>query len=430
MRSHDDPIRVTERGFEDVTREEWQALQRSDHFWRLVDQGILKPTLLPNGCARLSAFKWVGSAICGPLRIDCVEKVPGALASLMSHSLHGLRAHPILGPSTSAPELFHVIVGAFLATVERYMSSGLRWKYSQQVGVSSLASGRLRVPDTLRLRARGIRHKVAFDRTIIDRAIPLNKVIVVALRELEALHSLALASRSDLARARAAATLFTDAVDVDVLSRPRLHWIETGTSLLATTSDPTESDLLSLSLAILSRAGIDHTQASMGDVPIAWFIDLETLFERVVQSCSMTAIGAGFSSEQPRGHFALPKAELLEVNPDLLVRSRGGQAVVGDVKYKNWSGASAAQDLYQLLVHAHTYNSKSAFLVYPSDAYEEVYLGNSSTGQRTWLFALDVTDIGAGVERMISRLGLKGDRTKRLYHAVRPGRNEVTQPEA
>ena len=93
------------------------------------------------------------------------------------------------------------------------------------------------------------------------------------------------------------------------------------------------------------------------------------------------------------------------MNPDLvLTRHAELTRIVGDVKYKNLNGRPAASDLYQLLAHATSLRSKTAFLVYPSDNFTHTHLGVSATGVSVDVFTVDVRDLDGAVERVTAAL--------------------------
>ena len=145
-------------------------------------------------------------------------------------------------------------------------------------------------------------------------------------------------------------------------------------------------------------------------MPRAWFLNLENLFERAVISRLREAVLPGSevfrSSERPRWVFRR-RTDAYQAYPDVVVCDAGGGTAVGDVKYKNWTGAAVASDIYQLLVHALAFSGTVSFLVYPHDEYQAISLGEAVTGTDTWLFALDVRDLGDGVTRMAAALGLE-----------------------
>lgn len=79
---------------------------------------------------------------------------------------------------------------------------------------------------------------------------------------------------------------------------------------------------------------------------------------------------------------------------------------VGDVKYKSWAGSASAPDLYQLLVHAKTYDAERCFLVYPHDTFGVKRLGVASTGCDTWLFTVDVRALESDLPRLLAAVGV------------------------
>ena len=80
---------------------------------------------------------------------------------------------------------------------------------------------------------------------------------------------------------------------------------------------------------------------------------------------------------------------------------------MGDVKYKGWSGAAVASDLYQLLIHTAAFSGTQSFLVFPNDEYRAMRLGKAVTGSDTWLFALDLRNLTKSVSLMAHDLGIE-----------------------
>jgi hypothetical protein len=100
----------------------------------------------------------------------------------------------------------------------------------------------------------------------------------------------------------------------------------------------------------------------------------------------------------------------LGADPDLVIGNPPAVAV-GDVRYKAWEGTAKPRDLYQLRVHAATFGTDEAFLVYPSDGFQEVDLARSSTGCRTRIFAIDVRDVQSHLRRVFE--SVSGERSGR-----------------
>lgn len=400
-------VQVPERGPQDVSRDAWNSLRVSPDFWSLVEAKVLSVSVLSNGGARLHGSAFVGSAICDDVRIDCVEKVPGALAALLSHGTPGIRVEPVQGPTTDTGSLIRLLVDSFLDHVQGYVSDGRDWFYSTRVEVSPLVGGRLRVTDTVTLRARGLRHRVAFDRPIVERVTPTNRLILAALREVETLASLSLVGAEQLAGARAMAAWFADCLGADVLFGSSQGFIASVPVLMSKARTTRVGEMISIAGALLAHAGMDRGASQTGSAPLAWFVNLETLFESTVRNLLAATVSPGLTVlKGGRGTKVFPDTGRLNADPDLIVSGPSSVEAIGDVKYKVWSSAADAGDLYQLLVHSAAFGANSAFLVYPSDSFAERALGPAVTGATTRLFAVDLLNLGQDVERMANALGL------------------------
>jgi 5-methylcytosine-specific restriction endonuclease McrBC regulatory subunit McrC len=300
-----------------------------------------------------------------------------------------------------------LIVRAFVAEVRRYVGAGREWRYEQRRMVSSLAGGRLNVPATISLRSRGLRHLMAFDTPTVTRAIEINRVIFAALSEVEVLAKLVSIDPITVAGARAMSMYFDDCRDAESIYATRTKLVQRVNDVL---DDPVWSahrDMLSFAGVLLSHGSLEPASPLTGVVPISWFVNLENLFERAVRqelalACGSEAtVGEGSSYRR----MVFPVVGSNQANPDLFVQLVS-DAVVGDVKYKTWTRTASPSDLYQLLVHASAFDSARAFLVYPSDRFDQVEMKVATTGAQVWLFAIDIRSIASDLRRVCSQLAI------------------------
>jgi 5-methylcytosine-specific restriction endonuclease McrBC regulatory subunit McrC len=402
-------IRVTERGQQELSPAQWSLLQGSDSFWRLVDSNVVTAMASPGGGARLRGSSLVGRALCDGVELQFREKVDGALMGLLAVTIPTFKMQAVAAPRTELGETISLLVHAFAQNVRRYVGGGREWEYGSQRVTSSLVGGRLHMPTTLQLRARGLRHLVSFDRSVIIHATDMNRLIYAALREIEVVERLVKISDADLSSVRAMSLFFEDCRDVDVLfgsSESKILLVDT---LLTDPLHERFVDLLSLAGVLLSHNSFEASGRVDGHVPLSWFVNLENLFERAVRRRLDEVVDAATdvrSGGRARGIAVFPDSGILFADPDLVVTTPM-TCVVGDVKYKDWVGAAAPSDLYQLLVHAASFGADRAFLVFPSDQFEIVDLGRSATRIQTWLFALNVRDLDSGLEAMCSTMGIR-----------------------
>lgn len=388
----------------------WRRLAGSADFWGLVERKILTVSSPQRGTVRLSGGCYVGRADIDGVSLELREKVPGALTSLLRHLGHGaLRTERIASPLSDLNDLARFLVREFLTAVRAYIGRGRERRYVSEAHVGSLISGRLDVTRTLRLRARGLPHLVAFDRDELVFDTPLNRVVYAALVEAERLDQALNLSMRDLAMARALSVAFADCRDAEILKVRREFIVQYAEDVAEHTEDERRRDLAVLAGIVLSHESFSATDPSARLAPRAWFLNLEKLFESAVRSVMARKLAALPEPGELWKRELLTKrvfpsvAGEFEANPDL-VFSIGGDVTVGDAKYKEWKGTAGASDLYQLLTHAATYGAEQCFLVYPHDAFQARSLGRSTTGCDTWLFTLDIRDVEGGTGRIVEKL--------------------------
>lgn len=403
-------VRVPERGHTDIDPETWRALSGQPSFWRLVQQGVVGISLPQRGRVRLDGKCYVGRARVGESTVELVDKVPGALAALLGFATHrAFRLEEMEAPSTELGELARLLVHQFLESLRAYVSRGRDFQYVRRGSIGSLVGGRIDLTRTLRLRARGLRHLVAFDRSFVARNTPKNRVLLAAVREIERISALIELSHNDVASARGLALLFSDCRDPEVLFGKRERLVQYAERLAVDRRETLHQDLLTLAAVILSHESFEPEGPVAGVVPRAWFLNLETLFETAVRRVLRLLVPDGVTvvsgTRQPPRIFEREQ-RVYRAKPDLVLRSEVLVAAVGDVKYKQWSGSADEADLYQLLVHAATYKADRCFLVFPHDSFEVRDLGLSSTGCRTWLFAVDVRTLVEGLRSALAAMEL------------------------
>lgn len=406
-----DAIEVPERGHLDlnVSDPRWRAIAGNSGLWRLVADGVVRIAQPSTGTVRLNATKYVGRALVANTIIAITEKIPGAFAALLAFaSGRDFRVAQVTGPKTEFGPLASLLVGELIAAVQKYVAGGREFRYVRNDGVGSLVRGRINVTQTARLRARGFGHLVSYNRDTITYSTEKNRLIRVALLDVQRLARLIDISASDVSAARGLALLFDDCLDAEVLFGSRRHWLSLAERELGRTNSDEDRDLLTLIAVILSRAGIENAPALEGAVPRSWFVDLETLFEaatlRVLQELHRPAIEVVHGKTMRRPVFH--EASLYSANPDLVVKHDDSVLAVGDVKYKAWNGYADPSDVYQLLVHSRAFNADRCFLIFPHPEFEVVRLGRSSYGPEAWVFAVNPLTLREDCSRILSELGI------------------------
>lgn len=407
----DHVVRVPERGHADVDAPVWRRLSAAPEFWDLVDRKILAVSSPQRGRFRLTGGSHVGRAHVGGVALELHEKVPDALASLLRYLGHGsLRTLKTASPLADLNELAKFLVQTFLMAVREYVGRGRERRYVSEPHLGSLVGGRIDVTRTLRLRARGLPHLAAFNRNELVFDTPLNRVVYAALLEAERLDRVLHLSPRDLAAVRALSVAFADCRDAREIRLRREAIVRYATDVAERTEDPARRDLATLAGVVLSHESFSVTDPSGRLAPRAWFLNLERLFESSVRAVLSRVLKASDEGGElwPRERVTrrifsnVPQG--FTAKPDLVIEARGA-VTVGDVKYKTWGGSADASDLYQLLVHAKTYDAQRCFLVYPHHAFDVRFLGRAKTECDTWLFAINIGDVETDVRHVAETVG-------------------------
>lgn len=412
MTSPTDVVSVPERGEVVIGASLWKQLAGDPSFQGLLDGEILRVSRGAGNHWRLHGSCYVGRALCGDVLVEVSEKTPGAVAALLRHASRGtFRVDPIQAPGGDLTDLMALLVHEFLGAVRHYASRGRAFSYISEAREGPLAGGKINIPRTLQLRARGLGHLLAFQKNTTTHNTGLNRLVLAALREVDGLATITRLDDGDLADARGLALLFSDCLGTDVLTTSRdilteRAWHASSDSAL---SDEMR-ELAQLAAIVLSHESFGHATSDAPSVPRAWFINLETLFQTAVAKTMSTEV------EPPTTVISLPSPapflfsggeDARTLHPDLVVR-RPAYCAVGDVKYKVWKRQAAASDLYQLLVHAAGFGAQDSFLVYPGSAYDCVHLGRAVTGSNVFMFCVDITDLESGVGKVCQSLQLRG----------------------
>lgn len=402
-------VRVAERGHTDINADVWRRLAASESFWKLVHRKILSVSHPAAVGARLHGGAHVGRIACGDILIEMHEKVPGALQALLQFASHdSFHVASAPSPGSELGELIVLLIRQFLAAVGRYTSRGRQAVYVREQKRGSLAGGRLRLADTIRLRARGLGHMMAFERNAISHQTDLNCVVYGALREVERVADVVALPAAERARARAFSMLFSDCGTGRWPHEERVRLTSAAERCAQKENTDQQRDLAALAAVVLAHQSFDRTSTTEPNVPRAWFLNLERLFETACRAVLRRACRGTFIVE--RGDDTAPpifESERREfrAHPDIVLRAEEAHAV-GDIKYKDWNGSADASDVYQLLVHASAFQTDCCFLIFPGDRYESRELGSSVTGAMTWLFAVDIRALDRDLRKVVEATGL------------------------
>lgn len=404
------PVIVKESHYVVLSGQDAVALLRDPMLWKLVPTYLTVEQQGPEAI-KLTARTFIGRADLSQGSLEIIEKVPGETAVLLGYATNGsFKVRPLSSEAGRPGVLVSLLVRQFLESVRAYASAGRIGAYARRPAVSSLVGGRIRMVDTIRLRARGMPHRVAFDRTVLAFDTPLNRAVRAALREVEDLARRFPLDEKDLASARGLAAVFGDCMDARFLATPRDSFLDDLQSVLANPWLLQVRDLGELTMAILARLSLDLPDAALRHAPRAWFINLGTLFEDACRQTLRRRV-AGLATVE-KGHrdqqlFSDAPANRYRADPDIIIRALDRPwLAVGDVKHKEWSREASEADVYQLLTHTATYGATDCFLIFAHTAYDVVDLGTNPLGGNTWLFAVDVQNLDAGIAEIASTLGM------------------------
>lgn len=404
-------LKVPERGHVDVDRRDWMRLSAEPYFWHLVSQRVLSVSQSSQNRMRLEGSCYVGKALFSDICIELAEKVEGALTILLgSAKKEAFRVFRVSSLGSETGPLIGILVAQFLSELRMYVSKGREFQYAKRREIGSLVSGRIDMTRSLQLRARGLMHLLAFDRSVLLRNTLKNRVLLAATREVETLSHILGLERILVSDARALALLFDDCRDAEVLFGERKQFLKYSESLIEQPGGQIDGDLLMLAGVILSHASFEPVAVTSKSVPRAWFLNLETLFENRVRDTLRDLLFPGVkvlkgaNARPPR--FVYRDQNIFQAEPDLVIQKESRPVAIGDVKYKNWLGTAGQDDIYQLLIHAESFEVKKAFLVFPHDQFQRIDLGNSANGTHTWLFAIDIKRVPEQLAECLSAMNI------------------------
>jgi hypothetical protein len=404
-------VTVPERGIADVSPEVWAELSANRSFWRLVDSNIVQTEATSAGKWRLKGTCYVGRALIGNVVLEISEKFAGAFETLVS--LGPLKAPKITqtpSPIAKSTGSTAILIALFVRAVRRYLAGFKKVSYVKVPDAGTIAGGRLDVTQTLRLRAKGMAHQVAFDRSVLSADLPFNRCIYAALTEVERLSRLALVASGDIAAARVLRATLGECLPSVLATRP--NELAKIAAQLATQrqSRPEISDVISLAGAVLDAAGFGGSEPWQRYIERSWFVNLETFFEEAIRNVVQQLLGTNFAvgSAQDRPPLFDQMLQRYRANPDIVVFDSTRAAVaVGDAKYKDLIGWPSSSDVHELLAHAAAYHSSKAFLFFPSDGqFWCRSFGSAATGCEVWAFGITFDALVSDVRHSLETVGL------------------------
>jgi len=394
------PISVPERGSSNISAAELAQLQTSTEFWALLDRGIIDVAIRPNEGATLSAGPYVGRAICGSEILEVVEKIPGALGSLLGYASGStFRLESVTGASTEIGPLVEQLVSLFLAETRKYLTNGKEFKYTLQRGVSPMVAGVIQIPATAQIRARGLVHQIAFDRPVITDETDKNVILKRALREVDQIAD-TVGLDGDLVTKAHALNMYFDTYPSRITERQS----ELATlSEMLVSSDASHSPLLALAALLLRHESFENADWLGHTTPKTWFVNLERLFEEALRKQLNRTEFAGLTVRKGSDfdRYLFHDSSHSRLEPDIVLLQDGEVVGVGDAKYKILLNHPRPSDVYQLLAHGAAFRSPLCFLAFASSEYRSIAYGQSVTGTIVHAYALDISDFENSVKAML-----------------------------
>jgi len=405
-------ISVPERGIKEISAEDWAKLSSDSNFWRLVESNIIQAEAGNAGKWRLKGTCYVGRAIIGHTVLEVAEKFAGAFETLVGFgALKAPKVAQTPSPVAKSTGSTAVLISLFVRAVRSYLSGYKKVAYVKVADAGTIAGGRLDISRTLRLRAKGMAHQVAFDRSVLSADLPFNRCIYAALREVDRLSRITQVASADLAAARALRGALSECLPGVLASRPR-ELAQVAASEAARVHPRQEiSDVIALAGAVLDAAGFGGAEPVQRQIERSWFVNLEAFFEEAIRNVVRTVLGAEFSVRPARDRPALFKHLLhrYRANPDIVISTAvGGVEAIADAKYKAVQDWPSASDVHELLAHAASYQARRAFLYFPSDnGYWQRSFGVAATGCEIWAFGITFEGLATDVRRSLESAGLQ-----------------------
>jgi len=409
-------ISATERRARSLTPAEQAAIASCADFWRLADAGYLSYRRTGLHSHEIVGHRFVGRARLGDLEFEIREKVEGTLLSLVT-AITGadLRIEAAESPGSALDAVSRHLLREFTRAAGTYVANRRLPRYDYVDATGPVLGGTLDMPRTMRRHATGHLGTFAFRHGTVVRDEPLDRLVLAGLDELD---RAALALRIDattLFDARWLAGALAEVRDEAFVSTHLDRFLEVAAALeSAPTTSREDVDLCRLATVALLHRGFALRGEGSNDVPRAWFVNLETLFEEAVRQTlgellptEIVDRGASYERRMFIGGQARGRT-----NPDLVIHHQGSVQAVGDVKYKarrgsgpgsdDGRGLAGRSDLYQVLIHAASLHADHAFLVYAADeAYRSHYLGISVTDTRTWAVEVRPTHLRDDLRRFL-----------------------------
>ncbi|WP_165420620.1 5-methylcytosine restriction system specificity protein McrC [Rhizobium ruizarguesonis] len=366
-------IVVPERGFALLANSDWALLSQNAAFWELCRSKIISVDLTKQRRYKLAGSCYTGEATLGSIRLILAEKFPGATNALLNALDPGKRKIvEAAGQGNHDYAPLSALVFQFIPSVRTYLSGFRKVRYTDELLTGIVASGRLDIRGTIKLRISGKGHKLAFRRSQITSDLPYNVCIYAALRQVERFAAMAAIPSSQIAMARALRAPLADCEkSMSRLTSDQLKKLAREQLRDHASSRPELAVPIGLASSLLEATPDEIHENDGIAVKKSWFVNLENLFEASLRNCIRRQLHDNFrvTSPQKRPDLFKPDLGRYRANPDVVIKDEFGACVmIADAKYKDIGGWPDASDVHELLAHAAGYRSPRAVIFYPSDA--------------------------------------------------------------
>jgi len=404
-------LSVPERGSSRITSTQWKSIADHRGFWELVGSGIIGIETDKRGGWRLSGNCYVGRAQLGNVIVEVREKFPGSFQSLLN--LGNLTAPKITAAPSSATtqdDSTPFLISLFLEAARKYLSGHKVTQYVETLERGVLASGRLKLRETIQLRARGISHQIAFSKQKLSADNPINRVIYAALRQVEQISQTVTISQKDIASARALSILLDECRSSVWRALPGSLQKAAIEEFERKFCSGVSSEATSLAVAVLDSSGFGGTIGATRTVDRSWFVNLETQFEIATRkglAIQLASTNYSVTSAIRRPALFEPDPGRYRANPDFVIQKDDSVIAVGDAKYKHFEGWPNAADVHELIAHAAAYKAGTAFFIFPTENQMLAKnLGASATGCDVWAFGVRFNNFYGDLDSVVRMTGI------------------------
>lgn len=341
-----------------------------------------------------------------------VDRRPqGTLAALLSHALPSeFRDAAVPSPVDPESHVLDVFVERFLLHLGNYLRHGRLKKYRREHVTSASPRGRIDIAQSTRLLGRGKRGRLISERDTLTADLLVNRLLALGIRAAESFLVGRQGGTDLLAQSRTYAPLFAD---VDWYTLERSSWSAKATAFETAMIDPRFGEPIKSAVAY-SRALVLHLGAwpegvTDYEIPHAFFLNLETLFEDAVRQSLADVVGpdkTAKGSALKQGLF-MGLSDRYLADPDVVVGSAKVAQLLVDAKYKDLDRWPAHSDVYQIVAHASAFDCKTAVLVHPGDRKETKTLGVAKSGVTVLYSTVRVHHLTADLSSVLDDVGYK-----------------------